>query len=298
MDATLASLRSETPEREAEVVLVDNGMTAERRAELDRIFTGKLAWLPGRLVREEAPGLGHARLKGFAVSRGEILVWLDDDNTVAPGFFATLMECVSHHPQWGAICPAVWPCWDVPAEPWLEDAGIDFLSYNLLPAELPRREWTSADARKAMRAPGGGMILHREVMTCYAENRLGDARVGLARTGDGFEGCEDADMFAHVWTCGRRAVVDARLRVWHHIPARRCETGYLFRINRGMLRSYVRLARADGAGGPRLWVREGLIGAAGDLRRGLRLAWRHRRLGPLVPASGRIVGRWSGLIDG
>lgn len=298
LDATLESLRDETPRGEAEVILVDNGMTPGRRAELERVFAPGSGWLPGLVVTETRPGLGHARLKGFTASRGEALVWLDDDNTVGPGFHEGLSDCIRDHPRWGAICPSVWPRWEAPPEPWLVEFGVHCLSYNLLPATLPVREWTVSDSAQALRAPGGGMILHRSVMELYAENRAGDDRVKLARTGDGFDGCEDEDMFGHVWKASRNAVVDARLRVWHHIPPRRCEPSYLLRLNHGMLRSYVRLARANGSKGPRLWIGQGIIAGAAELGRGIALGWRHRRTSPVVLACARVAGRWAGLCSG
>src|SRR5262245_58021394 len=58
-----------------ELVVVDNGSTDET----EQVALGYSDRLPVRLVREETPGLSHARNRGVSEARGRYICWTDDD---------------------------------------------------------------------------------------------------------------------------------------------------------------------------------------------------------------------------
>src|SRR4051812_42008996 len=81
---TLAGIAAQTLGREHwELILVDNGSQPPLAPAL-------LAPVPGnvRIVREPRAGLTPARLRGIAEARGQLLVFVDDDNVLAPGFLS------------------------------------------------------------------------------------------------------------------------------------------------------------------------------------------------------------------
>jgi glycosyltransferase involved in cell wall biosynthesis len=92
----LAALQAQTmPAREWELLLVDNASDS-RLAE-----TWDISWHPrGRHVREERLGLTLARLRGIAEATGDLLVFADDDNVLAPNY---LLEAITIRRQYPHI---------------------------------------------------------------------------------------------------------------------------------------------------------------------------------------------------
>ena len=66
-----------------EIVLVDNNCTDDTRSEVERFQTDFPA-VQLRYVTETNQGLSHARNRGIKESKGDILVYVDDDATVNP----------------------------------------------------------------------------------------------------------------------------------------------------------------------------------------------------------------------
>src|SRR5258708_39359270 len=79
---TLASLRAQTISlRSWELLLVDNA-SEERLGDV-----WDISWHPrARHVREDELGLTPARLRGIRESSGELLLFADDDNVLAPDY--------------------------------------------------------------------------------------------------------------------------------------------------------------------------------------------------------------------
>ncbi len=92
-----------------DVVIVDNGSTdatPEAAAELAARFPGVV-----RVVEEPNAGLCHARNTGAAAARHELLLYLDDDARVAPGWLEHVAHTLSREGVvnvGGPIC-ALWP---------------------------------------------------------------------------------------------------------------------------------------------------------------------------------------------
>ena len=74
----LDALRAQTlPAKDWELLLIDNASGEPLAGQFD------LAWQPNaRHVRENKIGLTPARLRGIAESKGDLLVFVDDDNVL------------------------------------------------------------------------------------------------------------------------------------------------------------------------------------------------------------------------
>lgn len=116
-----------------EVVVVNNACTDDTDAVLGRA-AGRL---PVRRAYEPRPGISYARNRGVAESRGDLILWTDDDVLVDPGWLEALVGAFDRfaadvvfgriEPDWGAGKP---PAWYVP-----EFAGM----YGLLDLGGPAR---------------------------------------------------------------------------------------------------------------------------------------------------------------
>ncbi len=84
----LDALKAQTlPMEEWELLLVDNA------SKEPLITTWDLAWHPrARHIREDELGLTPARLRGIRESSAEIIVFVDDDNVLAPTYLRQALE--------------------------------------------------------------------------------------------------------------------------------------------------------------------------------------------------------------
>lgn len=85
-----------------EVLLIDNASTD------DTDFVASTFWdqhgnVPLRIIREETPGLSHARERAFREATHEIISFIDDDNWVTPDWVCLVSNFFSMHPDVGAV---------------------------------------------------------------------------------------------------------------------------------------------------------------------------------------------------
>lgn len=95
----LDALDAQTLSKESwEFLLIDNA-SDERLSD-----TWDLSWHPhARHVREDKLGLTPARLRGIRESHGDIVLFVDDDNVLAPDYLQTAKHLIAHHPHLGVI---------------------------------------------------------------------------------------------------------------------------------------------------------------------------------------------------
>lgn len=77
-----------------EYIIVDGGST-DGSLEIIQQYASQLAWW----VSESDQGQTDAINKGFAHSKGEILAWLNSDDTYLPGAISQAVNCLADRPQ-------------------------------------------------------------------------------------------------------------------------------------------------------------------------------------------------------
>jgi len=75
--------------------LVIDGASADGSVDVIRRYADRLAYW----VSEPDRGQSHAINKGFALAHGEVLGWLNSDDTYLPGALATVARCFAEHPD-------------------------------------------------------------------------------------------------------------------------------------------------------------------------------------------------------
>ncbi len=97
--ACLQCLAAQTlPIAQWEAIVVDNNST-DRSAEIVKTFIAQHPQLPFRYVFEGQQGLSFARNRGIAESRGEVIVYIDDDVETEPHYLQTIFDFMKSHPQ-------------------------------------------------------------------------------------------------------------------------------------------------------------------------------------------------------
>jgi glycosyltransferase involved in cell wall biosynthesis len=81
-----------------EYIIVDGGST-DGAVDVIRKYADKLAWW----VSEKDRGQTDALNKGFSRAKGEILAWINSDDTYEPGAVAAAVDYLTKHPEVGMV---------------------------------------------------------------------------------------------------------------------------------------------------------------------------------------------------
>jgi glycosyltransferase involved in cell wall biosynthesis len=219
----LASLRGQTlPAEQWEFLVVDNA-SEQPLAEM-----WDISWHSrGKHIREDEVGLTLARLRGIRESNGKLLVFVDDDNLLAPDFLEQATAISAQFPVLGVFGAGILePEFEV--QPPLElRSHLNHLALRNAPSPL----WTN-NARDAQCRPvGAGLCVTRGVANLYRQfvASLGIAAVLDRRGRRLFSGGDD--VFSLVAAeVGLHFGVFPKLRITHLISAGRLNQHYLLRL--------------------------------------------------------------------
>jgi len=219
-----------------ELLLIDNGSSPALSPE-------KLPPHPVnlRIVSEPIPGLTPARLRGIAEARGEIIVFVDDDNVLDPTYLSTALEAFRASPRLGAVGGPVRPEFETPPPGW----AVEFLPLLALHehGSAPLLATGGADAPWPVFAPvGAGLCVRRAHALDYAAAlRLNPARTALDRRGGSLSSGGDNDLVFTTLRAGGDVAYLPALPLIHLIPDFRLQATYLGRLNHGIQRSWMQV---------------------------------------------------------
>lgn len=220
-----------------ELLLIDNG--SEPRLTAASLSGYAAANL--RVFQESRDGLTRARLRGISAARGDVLVFVDDDNVLAPTFLSGVVAAFRASPGLGAAGGPLHPEFEIAPPAWSTPfhgllALHDYGPVPLLARGTPNSPWPYF-------APvGAGLCLRRSAALAYAELARSDAlRAGLDRRGAALTSGGDSDMVFSTLHAGWDVAYFPELSLTHLIPAARLQPAYLARLNRAIQRSWVRV---------------------------------------------------------
>lgn len=238
----LEALRRQTlPPTQWQLLLVDNASPSPLTPDL-------VAWHPhGRLVREARLGLTHARLRGLVETSGDVLVWVDDDNVLAPDYLLRVRNVFASHPDLGAAGGAS------------DAAVVGRIPPGYRPGLAPLgcrdhgsddiwMDWQSGSRHYPAAAPiGAGLAIRRRAMWVWADAVEHDPRrLALGRSGRSLASGEDNDINLTLLASGWRLLYLAGARLTHLIPSQRLELDYQKRLARASFRDFVRVLDLHG----------------------------------------------------
>src|SRR5262245_44399309 len=223
LQRVLQSLREQTLElREWELLLVDNGSDRPLSESWD------LSWHPHHVhIRETEPGLTPARLRGIKEATGDLLVFVDDDNLLAPDYLRRASELSRAYPYLtvfgaGALIPEFEREPAPRVQPFCSLLGIRM---------TPRVIWTNNPRDSACIPWGAGLSVMRRTATAYVElvGRLPIVHI-LDRQDSRLFGGGD-DLFS--WVAARAGCgfgVFPSLRLTHLVRASRVAEPYILNL--------------------------------------------------------------------
>jgi glycosyltransferase involved in cell wall biosynthesis len=262
----LAALRSQTVSLSCwEFVIVDN------RSDTPLADRMNLAWHPGaRMIREETLGLTPARLRGIRESKGELLVFVDDDNVLDVDFLETALRTMEERPFLGSWSGQCRPGFEEPPPEWTRRYWG-----NLVIHEFDKDVWSNLPRLPESMPCGAGLCVRREVALHYLDlHESGKRSFQFDRNGKLLLSGGDNDLAACACDIGLGVGLIASLKLTHLISPERLTEGYLARLSEGIHFSSTML---DAEYGIRADQRTAL-GRAADFLRVIRLGQPHRRI--------------------
>lgn len=220
----LKSLALGTLEHSAyEIILVDNNCTDNTRSEVDH-FCNVFPQVTLRYFVETNQGLSHARNRGIKESKGDILVYVDDDATVNPDYLKTYADWFASHPETDAAGGPIIPHYETGSEPkWMT-----YFIKRLLTGYLYFGD--KARPFPGDNFPGGGNAAYRASVF----EKVGLYNVQLGRNGDSLTGGEEKDIFDKMKREGMQFVYLPNAILYHSIPGYKLEADYFNRLTTGI----------------------------------------------------------------
>ena len=274
----LGALNNQTLDKgQWELLLIDNASTAPLRGRMRHEAEGvrhtaigeglggedqatfDVSWHPcGRIIREDKVGLTHARLRGIDEAKGELVVFIDDDNVLAPDYFERCVDIAGTWPKLGVWGGSVAGEFEVPPPEWIKRFLPGMVVY-----EIDRDYWSNMAVWSSAIPFGAGMCIRSSLARIYAEGVKSDPlRQQLDRTGNSATSSSgDVDLAFTVIAQGFGTARFKDLRITHLIPKERLTEDYVVRLFSGFEVSGFAMARIRGEKRPALY---------GDLRSELR----------------------------
>jgi glycosyltransferase involved in cell wall biosynthesis len=222
----LEALKGQTlPGEQWELLLVDNASKESLAQAWD------LSWHPrARHVREDEPGLTPARLRGIAESAAELLVFVDDDNVLAPDYLEAALQIRQAMPQMAVFGGKITGEFEVLPEPWMTPY-LEMLALR----QVDRDSWSNDPVRLGRYPCGAGMCVSRKVGEAYVEMlRRDPRRKWLDRRGSSLGSGGDDDICCTAGQLGLGVGMFSKLSLTHLIPKERLDESYLLRLVEGV----------------------------------------------------------------
>jgi len=225
LDRTLQALQSQTlPKQAWEFLLIDNAS--------DTLVAGRwdIGWHPNAAhLHEPRLGLTFARLTGIAAAKAPWLVFVDDDNLLAPDYLENACKIAESKPFLGVFSGKIIGEFEAPPPEWLvPDLGM--IAVRDLQKDMYSNFYTW-DASPV----GAGMVIRKEIATAYMEDSLvHPIKKMLGRSGKNLSSGEDTDMILTALDRGFAIGRFTNLELIHLIPKSRLEKTYILQLCEGV----------------------------------------------------------------
>lgn len=210
------------PADKYEIVLVNNKSTDNTEQECRR-FEAAYPDVPMRYFLETNQGLSHARNRGIAEAKGDVLVFLDDDSLVCPDYLQHLEAYVERYPDMMAFGGRIAPLFESGKEPeWLGKWSYSWVSAINKGDAVCLFEGSSYPI-------GANMGFRRSCI-----EMVGVFNTSLGRTEKNLMGGEEKDIFSRVRDKGYKIYYFPDINIQHVIPERRTTDQYIVRMAQGI----------------------------------------------------------------
>ena len=221
----LQALSKQTlPKTEWESVIIDNG-SRERLSARKELLLPDNARIVRNEVAENEASLVDARCRGISETTGAVIIFVDDDNVLAPDYLERVVEISEAWPQLGA--------WGGNIVLEYEDPSLrlpDELEPLLCARSVNAPVWSNVQNHHSSTPWGAGLCVRREVAVAYLRRLEAEPdRRELDPVGSQMRFGGDTDMVYTGLEMGYGKGVFPELSLTHLIPPGRCKPDYLER---------------------------------------------------------------------
>lgn len=211
-------IRQDLPAADWECVVVSNNSTDDTVARFGD-FAARYPGLNLRLVTEDGPGVSYARNRGIAETSAPLLVFIDDDERINPGFLRAYADFFDAHPDAVVAGGRIIAEYVTGRPAWLS-------KYTEMPIANPMDFGDAVRPCPAGRVPGGGNMAFRR----SAALRYGGFDPSLGRVGRMLIGGEENDFFERLMRGGETCWYVPGAVMWHIIPPEKLTESYFRRL--------------------------------------------------------------------
>jgi glycosyltransferase involved in cell wall biosynthesis len=218
----LAALKAQTLSKELwDILLIDNASDHPIASRVD------LLWHPNaKHIREAVIGLTHARVRGINEARGNLLIFVDDDNALDDNYLEQAVQIAADYKRIGAFGGSIKGEFEVSPPDWV----TPFIR-GLAVDELDRDYCSNVAGWSRATPYGAGMCVRRSVAETYAAaTEIHRIRNLLDRTSTTVASGGDSDL---AWTAIDLGMGTGRftsLRLTHLIPKQRLTEDYIIKL--------------------------------------------------------------------
>jgi glucosyl-dolichyl phosphate glucuronosyltransferase len=182
-----------------------------------------------RYLLESKQGVSHARNRGTAEARGDIVCFLDDDSPPHPGWLRQLLEAFADPMVGCAGGPSLLDYQGREKPPWLRGDLQGLLSGYSLPYSKPTAVFKWDQFPLAC-----NMAVRRSLF-----KDLGFFRIDLDRLGNQVLAAGDTEIADRISKAGWKVMYLPDALVRHIVPAERLDKMHIYRIGRGLAESHI-----------------------------------------------------------
>jgi hypothetical protein len=253
------------PKSSWELIIVDNASGS------DKAPPRALPWHSlASVVKEPKLGLTPARLCGIRAAKGNLLVFVDDDNVLDPDFLETTLRVAHECPFLGSWSGQCRPEFEEPPPEWSRRYWG-----NLVIRQFDHDVWSNLPRLPETMPCGAGLSVRRQVAERYLFlHETGKRSFQFDRIGASLLSGGDNDLAACACDIGLGVGLISSLRLTHLIPQVRLTESYLARLLEGITFTSTILDSEWGL----VPKRRGFISRAADLGRLLRVNGKDRAI--------------------
>ncbi len=218
----LKALQRQTMPRSLwELLLIDNASKKSLADDFD------LSWhIDSQHVYEASLGLTSARVRGINEARGNVLLFVDDDNVLQDDYLETAYKISQDWPQLGAWGGQLVAEFEQEPPEWTKR-----YLWMLAIREFDKDAWSNLVNQFQTVPFGAGLCVRREVADVYANLTNQDPkRRNMDRRGELLISGGDIDLAFTACDIGLGTGIFTSLKLTHLIPSNRLQEDYLLKL--------------------------------------------------------------------
>jgi len=234
---TLAGLQQQTlPTQDWELIIVDNNSSNPLSVSLD--------WHPNyKVITESKQGLSYARMKGFELATGDLIVMVDDDNILQADYLENVRLHFQLYRRLGATGGISAPLFEATPPKWLKEFH-NSLALRDLGEQTLFMNW---NGNYPAAAPiGAGMGIRKEALHAYLSRMNSRTQMITDRTAHSLSSGGDNDIILEILKAGWQISYHPKLKLSHIIPEQRTTAKYLARLLNNTNKSWIELLEMHG----------------------------------------------------